>query len=583
MSHDTAERLFPRGTGADDKTTKLATARWHFDLSNFAPGMVWLGRNENGEPVGVADDRHLFTTAANRSGKGTGLIIPNLALWPGSAVVIDPKGENAAITAHHRAAMKGHEVIALDPFRESGLGPEFYGSFNPLDMIAIESDDAIDIAGLIADAVMVKANAKDAHWDESGRDLITGVILHVCDTEQEGERTLKRVRQLLIKGDSDFACALDMVADEDDEDTKRPTNSFDALWAHMKASEAENEFIRDMIIGAAETITAMGQNERGSVLSTARRNLRFLATPKIAQSLSETSFDIDRLKMSKGGQTIYLCLPARVFPTHARYLRLIISMLLYRMEEIGLEKPASGHSVLFILDEFASLGHMDMLEKAAGLMAGYGVKLWPIVQDLTQIKKHYRESWETFLANAGAMTFFANSDLTTLEWLSKRMGDTEVIRENKGRSTSETKGTSETSGTSQQEGESYTDSRSQTEADMAPLSQLATVQGGQSIFDVFTRRFEKSTAQSHQTGRSEGASSQKSESHSTAENVSVTTGQSRSEQIIKTGLMTVDEIAAYFARETGRMIAFVSGKGPYAINRTPYFADEAFTELLKRH
>ena len=46
--------------------------------------------------------------------------------------------------------------------------------------------------------------------------------------------------------------------------------------------------------------------------------------------------------------------------------------------------------------------------------------------------------------------------------------------------------------------------------------------------------------------------------------------------------MTVDEIAAHFARETGRMIAFVSGKGPYAINRTPYFADETFTDLLNR-
>ena len=581
MSYEFGQSPFPRGTASDDKSTKLATARWHFDLPSFEPGMIWLGRRESGEPVGIADDRHLFTTAANRSGKGTGLIIPNLALWSGSAVVIDPKGENAAITAHHRKAMDGHEVIALDPFAESGLDPSFFGTFNPLDMIDIGSDEAIDIAGLIADAIMVKANAKDMHWDESGRDYLTGLILHVCDTEEGQSRTLGRVRQLLIKGDRDFAAALDVLAD-DDEEPQRPTNAFDGLWAHMKASEATNEFVRDMIIGSAETITAMGQNERGSVLSTARRNMRFLATPKIAHNLSKTSFDIDRLKTSKGGQTIYLCLPARLFPTHARYLRLIISILLYRMEAIGLAKPASGHPVLFILDEFASLGHMEMLEKAAGLMAGYGVKLWPIVQDLTQIKKHYRESWETFLANAGAVTFFANSDLTTLEWLSKRMGETEVIRENMGHSTSETKGTSETNGTSEQEGESWTDSQSQTESDMAPLSQLATVQGGQSIFDVFTRRFEKSTAESHQTGRSEGASSQKSESHSIAESSSTTNGRSRSEQIIKTSLMTVDEIAAHFARETGRMVAFVSGRGPYAITRTPYFADKAFRALENR-
>lgn len=356
-------------------------------------------------------------------------------------------------------------------------------------------------------------------------------------------------------------------------------NALDALWQHMKASEAINENVREVIVGAAESMIAMGHNERGGVLSTARRNTRFLATPRIKRNLASTSFDIDALKTSQGGQSIYLCLPARKFPSHARYLRLIISMLLYRMEEIGLAKPACGHSVLFILDEFASLGHMDMLEKAAGLMAGYGVKLWPIVQDLSQMKKSYPESWETFLANAGTMTFFANSDLTTLEWLSKRIGETEVIRENKGTSESETCGTNETNGTSQQQGQNYSDSASQTVSDMAPLNQTATIQGGHSILDVFTRRFQQSSSNSWQNGRSEGGSSQESTSHSLAETSSATTGRSKSEQIIKTALMTPDEIARHFGRQSGQMIAFVSGQGPYAVRRTPYFEDEAFADL----
>ncbi|NVD26793.1 type IV secretory system conjugative DNA transfer family protein [Parasphingorhabdus flavimaris] len=359
-------------------------------------------------------------------------------------------------------------------------------------------------------------------------------------------------------------------------------NAFDGLWGHMSASEAINDNVREFIIGAAESMIAMGNNERGGVLSTARRNTRFLSTPKIREVFSATSFDIDAIKTSEGGMSIYICLPARMFPTHARFLRLIISMLLYRMEEIGLEKPANGHPVLFILDEFSSLGHMEMLEKAAGLMAGYGVKLFPIVQDVTQMKKHYRESWETFLANAGTMMFFANSDLTTLDWLSKRMGETEVIRESKGSSESVTQGSSETNGMSQQEGQSYSDSSSQSFQDMAPLSQTATIQGGQSIFDVFTRRFQQSTAQSQSSSRTDGGSQQESHSQSTTENNSTTTGRSKSEQIMKTALMTPDEIATYFARESGLMLGFVSGKGPYAIKRTPYFDDEMFADLLDK-
>ncbi|MDQ7079020.1 MAG: type IV secretory system conjugative DNA transfer family protein [Robiginitomaculum sp.] len=44
-------------------------------------------------------DRHLLTVAPTRSGKGTTAIIPNLLTYEGSCLVIDPKGENALITA----------------------------------------------------------------------------------------------------------------------------------------------------------------------------------------------------------------------------------------------------------------------------------------------------------------------------------------------------------------------------------------------------------------------------------------------------------------------------------------------------
>ena len=80
--------------------------------------------------------------------------------------------------------------------------------------------------------------------------------------------------------------------------------------------------------------------------------------------------------------------------------------------------------VLLCLDEFATLGHMQAIENAAGQIAGFGVKLWPIIQDLGQLETLYEKRWQTFMANAGVLQFFGNSDLTTLEWISKRLGDT---------------------------------------------------------------------------------------------------------------------------------------------------------------
>ncbi len=86
--------------------------------------------------------------------------------------------------------------------------------------------------------------------------------------------------------------------------------------------------------------------------------------------------------------------------------------------------------VLVCLDEFPVLGYMKQLESADGLIASFGVKLWVILQDWSQGKALYGERWETFAGNAGIMQFFGNNDLTTTEYISKRLGKTlvEAIR-----------------------------------------------------------------------------------------------------------------------------------------------------------
>jgi len=208
---------FPRGGAGGNRNKLLVTAAWQTLPKRYSKGDIWLGRDADGTPIGVNDDRHIGTGASNRGGKGTGLIIPNLCLWPGSTVVIDPKGENAAITARNRVKMKGHKVVAIDPYNEAKLPDTLLGAINPLDFIDITDDDAIDIAGMIADSLIVKANAKDAHWDESARDLLTGLILHVCDTEPKESRNLGRVHQLLMKGDPDFAQVLRIAEEENEE------------------------------------------------------------------------------------------------------------------------------------------------------------------------------------------------------------------------------------------------------------------------------------------------------------------------------------------------------------------------------
>jgi type IV secretion system protein VirD4 len=101
---------------------------------------------------------------------------------------------------------------------------------------------------------------------------------------------------------------------------------------------------------------------------------------------------------------------------------------------LGIEAMERGKGkpkipVLAILEEFHVLGYMQQLETAAALVAGFGMKLLIVLQDLTQLKRHYKDGWETFLGNAGVMIFFGNNDLTTLEYINKRCGQTSLIAE----------------------------------------------------------------------------------------------------------------------------------------------------------
>ncbi len=123
---------------------------------------------------------------------------------------------------------------------------------------------------------------------------------------------------------------------------------------------------------------------------------------------------------------------------------------------------------LMVLDEFAGLKRMEVIEHAVAQIAGYGVKMFFVLQSLEQLKALYKDNWETFLANSGLKVFFNLEDHFSREYVSKLIGETEVIREvhsandsvsesesisrSTSRSKSKTTGRSSSTGTSESEG-----------------------------------------------------------------------------------------------------------------------------------
>ncbi|MFU1684401.1 type IV secretory system conjugative DNA transfer family protein, partial [Phaeobacter piscinae] len=179
-----------------------------------------------------------------------------------------------------------------------------------------------------------------------------------------------------------------------------------------------------VVSGVGGSMLGKHEEERSAVISTAIEQTAFLNSPPMRRHLAARGLPSLRVLKHKP-TTIFLVLPASKMATHFRWLRLVITQAMAALEG---EKNKTGRDVLFILEEFPTLGYMRQVEAAAGLMAGYNVKLWTVMQDLSQIQALYPKSWETFLGNAGIVEAFGNTDSVTLEYLSKRLGTTWAVQ-----------------------------------------------------------------------------------------------------------------------------------------------------------
>jgi type IV secretion system protein VirD4 len=356
------------------------------------PGLV-VGRDPaTGKLIRHNGEAHLITIAPTRSGKGIGAIVPNLLTYEGSVLCVDPKGENAAITA--RARRRLGPVHVLDPFGVSG---EPSASLNPLDALDPASPDLAEDAATLADALVSDPSGQvaEAHWNEEAKALIAGVLMHVACAEPPARRNLARVRELL---------------------TLAP-DAWKAVLGEMQGSSAG----RGLVARAANRQLGKSDREAAGVLSSAQRHTHFLDSPRMAAVTDRSDFNLEDLKARPA--TLFLVLPPDRLDAYSRWLRLVVAQAITALARARTPSPAP---VLFLLDEFAALGRLEAVERAMGLMAGYGMRLWPILQDLHQLRSVYGPRAGTFLSNAGCVQVFNVNDVETAEWVSRSLGTTTV-------------------------------------------------------------------------------------------------------------------------------------------------------------
>lgn len=365
----------------------------HLETRGYGPDgshlLGWLPSETLGTPnipITYSGARHQLILAPTRGGKAVSGCVPRLLDHAGSSVVLDVKnGELALITARYRQDVLGQNVILIDPYDEvaSRLGFE-PSSLNALREIDINSDEAFDDSIMLAEATTIGEKGGDRYWTDEATTLIAGLALH---NAQLGH-SLKQLRS----------------------DLNRDQDGFEQLIREMKSSPYS------LIRSAGARISSKAERERSSVISTAQRNTHFLESKKLAGALSRSDFDLSHIGENT---TIYIVLPVDRLYSARGWLRTIIALLISGISKLP-TKPRQP--VMFLLEEMAALDRLGIVERSYGLLAGLGLQMVGVVQDLAQLRGIYGERWQTFAANSACIQCFGTNDEFTARYLSGLSG-----------------------------------------------------------------------------------------------------------------------------------------------------------------
>ena len=345
---------------------------------------ILLGIDSTGQEIFYTGEKHLLAFGSTRSGKGVGALIPNAVKYSGPMLIFDPKNEAQPVVeelAPHK------QMFVCAPLSENP------GNLS-IDLLAIVRK-ARDINAAISSVceliVVPSTHATQIFFENEARSLLKGVLL-VYAARADG--SLSQVVELIT-------CERDKLRAKLTEFANDPTVSPEAVvQIHRYLDKTANE--------------------ESGVLSVLRQNLGFLDNPRILNSLNEGVGDIARLL--DDNVVVSFVLPPRDFIYYYRWARLVIGLSLFELLN------ERRQNVLLIIDEMTAVGELKILSQAYALMAGYGVRIWSLFQDLSQLRMRYPIDWESFVSNSGVVQCFSASDVFSAEYISQRIGNaTKVV------------------------------------------------------------------------------------------------------------------------------------------------------------
>ena len=215
-----------------------------------------------------------------------------------------------------------------------------------------------------------------------------------------------------------------------------PDRDLGELWMEMTTYGHVNGKNHPVVGSSARDMMDRPEEEAGSVLSTAKSYLSLYRDPIVARNVSASEFKVKDLMNHDNPVSLYIVTQpndkARLRPLVRVLINMIIRLLADKMDfENGRPVAHYNHRLLAMLDEFPSLGKLEILQESLAFVAGYGIKCYLICQDINQLKS--RETGygpdETITSNCHVQNAYPPNRVETAEHLSKLTGQTTVVKE----------------------------------------------------------------------------------------------------------------------------------------------------------
>ncbi len=397
---------FNEAATVDETSGQFGTAAWA-TKKDFVQLNAY--QSDNGIFIGTDfDGKALYLPLCNKltisppgGGKTTASSIPLLLSHSGPVFVFDIRGELWAVTARYRTETLGRQVIVIDPFGVT-KGKDFQQgkpeillkiyTVNPFDWIPEDKKQRDRMMNAFAASFVINEGGFATHFDENAKILIRGYIDYIMSAKPATERGLPMLYQLMS---------------ESIDEAKMTFEDMAGLQGRAGA--------------AANQISRVGADERGSILSTSYRQIDWMGDSNIQETLSKSNFNL--ADFLAGNMDIFVVLPEDQVKEHNRLVRMLMALL---MSQIVQANPSElpKQKIVFLLEELAQLGYCPDVEQCIEVLRARSVVVWSVFQTLSQIELFEKPD---LFKGAPLKQIFTNDDTKTMEWIQTLGGKKTIL------------------------------------------------------------------------------------------------------------------------------------------------------------